>query len=489
MQFMTDQSKHPAWDLRLSLSDAKESPIYAQLAQAIIDEIRRGRLRPGQRLPGSRTLAKSLGIHRNTVISAYDELHAEGWTETQIANGTFVKGSLPETRFDRSVKKRSSEIIGFDLERRAEAGPPTHHKETLLLSGGAPDLRMLPNVAFMRAYRRAIRSHRESLNYGDPQGHHSLRQAIATMLNYTRGIDVAAEDVTITRGSQMALYLIGKCLISPGDTIAVEAFGYQPAWSALRSHGAILRSVPVDADGIRVDALEELCTTHPLRAVYVTPHHQYPTMVTLSAERRLALVALARRHRFAIIEDDYDHEFHYQGRPVAPIASSDTHGVVIYVGTLSKIFAPGIRIGYVVGPKELTTELTRQRRFIDRQGDLATEMAVAEMIEDGEVTRHANRMRRIYKARRDFLIDTVERHLSGVLSFEVPSGGLSLWARIAGDIDPEAWAERVLQRKVAIRTAKRFCFRGKSHPYLRLAFASLNEEESRRALMRLKKSL
>ena len=252
------------------------------------------------------------------------------------------------------------------------------------------------------------------------------------MLAATRGLAAGPDDLLITRGSQMALELVARALVTPGDVVAVEAIGYVPARAAFALAGARLVPMPVDGQGLDVDALEALARRGPVRAVYLTPHHQYPTTVTLSPGRRLRLLEVARAHRIAVIEDDYDHEFHYDGRPVLPLASVDRAGVVVYVGTLSKILAPGLRIGYVVAPAPLLERLATLRAVLDTQGDPAIEDAVAELLEDGEVQRHVRRVRRIYRDRRDALADALRRDLAGHVSFDVPAGGVAFWARLDG---------------------------------------------------------
>jgi GntR family transcriptional regulator/MocR family aminotransferase len=291
--------------------------------------------------------------------------------------------------------------------------------------------------------------------------------------------------VLVTRGSQMALDLVARALIAPGDVVAVEAFGYRPAWTALRAAGARLVPIAVDGDGLRVDELAALATRERVRAVYVTPHHQYPTTVTLAPGRRLQLLDLARHHRLAIIEDDYDFEFHYEGRPVLPLASADASGQVVYVGTLSKLLAPGLRLGFVVAPPALVERLAQLRRAIDRQGDHAVESAVAELIEEGELARHARRARLAYHARRDALVEALAAQpaLAEGLEIVVPSGGMALWARAATDVD--AWAARALEQRVAITTARRYAFDGRARPWVRLGFAALDERELREAARRL----
>jgi GntR family transcriptional regulator/MocR family aminotransferase len=245
----------------------------------------------------------------------------------------------------------------------------------------------------------------------------------------------------------------------------------------------------VDSAGLDVEALEALCARERVRAVYVTPHHQYPTTAVLAPGRRLALLALAKRERMAVIEDDYDHEFHYDGRPVLPLASADDAGVVVYVGTLSKILAPGLRIGFVVAPVPVVERLSVIRSFVDRQGDRAVERAVAELLEDGDVQRHARRARRIYEGRRDALAEAIREHLGDTLSFELPSGGMALWARVDAEVDPDAWSERALAKKVAFYPGRRFAFDGRKRPFVRLGFAALDDDELREAVKRMAAAL
>jgi GntR family transcriptional regulator/MocR family aminotransferase len=223
--------------------------------------------------------------------------------------------------------------------------------------------------------------------------------------------------------------------------------------------------------------------------VVLTPHHQYPTTAVLSPGRRLALLDLARRERIAVVEDDYDHEFHYDGRPVLPLASADRAGVVVYVGSLSKILAPGLRIGYVVAPRPLVDALAALRAHVDRQGDQVVEDAVAELLEDGEVQRHARRARAAYAERRGVLADALGRALGEVVSFALPPGGTALWARVDARVDVERWLERARRAGVDFQTGRSFTFDGRSRPFARFGFACLEPEELRRAVARLKAAL
>lgn len=475
------------WALPVALDPRGGEPLFLQIARAVADDIRRGRLRPLARLPGSRTLASTLGVHRNTVIAAYAELGAEGWVETSQARGTFVSRDVPDVDAGRRravprADARPGRVAYPLLPDRglwAYQRPPVR----FVIPDGLPDLRLLPSAALARAYRRALRDPAsQGLAYGDPRGHPGLRAALAEMLAATRGLAIEADEILVTRGSQMALEVLARCLLAPGDVVAVEDPGYRAAWQVFRAHGARLMPLPVDGAGLDVEALRRLLESTRVRAVYLTPHHQYPTTVTLSPGRRITVLELARRHGFAIVEDDYAHEFHYDGRPVLPLASTDREGSVAYVGTLAKILAPGLRLGYLVAPRDLLERAARERFSIDIQGDHVLEQAIAELFDDGEVQRHVRRARRLYEARRDFAVDRLRRVLGGALDVDRPSGGIALWCRVARGIDVPAWTGRALELGVFVAAGRHFSFADRALPNLRVGFAGYDEAEMTEAI-------
>lgn len=469
-------------------------PVFLQIARGLTRDILRGRLRPKDRLPGTRSLAAELGVHRNTVVAAYDELLAEGWIESDGTRGTFVAEALPKLRARRFAPGLDPEglvpdRVGFPLHGPLPSLNAPHPKGALVMAGGVPDVRLVPRAALARAYRRAVtQAHRRLLDYGDPAGHPALRGALAQLLREERALAVSAEQVLVTRGAQEALYLAAEVLLSAGDRVVVEAYGYRPAWQAL-GRKAELIPLPVDQAGLNLDALERLLERETVRAVYLTPHHQYPTMVALSAPRRLRLLALAQKHAFAILEDDYDHEVHYQGRPILPLASADRAGVVIYVGTLSKVLAPGLRLGYLVAPTPVITRATELRLAIDRQGDLALEAAVATLFEEGEVQRHARRMRRIYQERREVVAAALRERLGGVLRFELPAGGMALWLEVDPRTDVDRWVARAAELGVIVGPGRRYRFDEGPSSHLRIGYACLDEAELVEAVRRLARAL
>ena len=487
--------------LRHHRTAANAAPLFGQIAELLSAEIRRGRLRPGDRLPGTRPLAEQLGVGRNTVVAAYAELAAEGWIVTRPAGGSFVSDEVPEQKVQRYSKHARDSTAamqaGFDFEARTLARADHTDPKILALFAGVPDLRQFPTALLSRAYRRALRgAGRASLDYTSPFGEPRLRAALARIVASTRGLSVDADQLLVTHGSQMALDLVARTLVRPGDRVGVEQIGYQPAWAALKQAGATLVYLPVDKQGADIDALERALSEGPLRAVCLTPHHQYPTTVALSVGRRLRLLELAAKHRFAIIEDDYDHEFHYDGRPLASLASADRAGVVVHIGTLAKVLAPGLRLGFVAAPRGLIETLGAVRFHVDRHGDTLTERAVAELIEDGEVARHARRMRRVYHARRDAMVASLTRHLGSALAFDVPAGGMALWAKASPEIDTRGWLERAPSHGVAFTLGSSYVSpdlaRRKARHYqqfLRLGFARYDERELETAVVRLTRAL
>jgi GntR family transcriptional regulator / MocR family aminotransferase len=475
------------WIFPVALDPGDRVPLFVQIERAITGDVRRGRLRPGDLLPGTRTLADTLGVHRSTVVAAYQELIAQGWVAARSGGGTVVAASPPEPRPRRFAAGPAGgsppRRPGFDVAPLEVPSVPAPPAGVLALWGGVPDLRLAPAAALGRAWRRAVRGGRALLGYAhDGRGEPRLRGALAGLMSAARGLAAGPDDLLVVRGSQMALELVARALIRPGDLVAVEAPGYAPARLAFARAGARVVPIAVDREGVRVDAIQALARRQPARLVYVTPHHQYPTTATLSPSRRLALLDLAARHRIAILEDDYDHEFHFDGRPLLPLASADAAGVVIYVGSLAKVLAPGLRLGYVVAPRALLDRMAAERVLLDRQGDLVLERAVAELIEDGELQRHVRRLRRVYQGRRDALCALIASRLDGCLAFRRPAGGMALWTEAARGVDVEAWAQRALAQGLMFQTGRAFDFQGRPTPHLRLGFAIADESELARAV-------
>jgi GntR family transcriptional regulator/MocR family aminotransferase len=478
------------WQLTVALDATRGQPLFLQVASAIADDIRRGRLRHGDALPGTRELAERLGVNRNTIVAGYDELIAEGLVVTRIGGGTFVAEPVATPPRAPSI---AAQVPTYALPPMRTPASPARRAlppGMRLLDGGVADARLFPARPLARAFRRAIeRSGRALTIAGDPCGHERLRIELAAMLTRTRGLVATPSTLMVTRSIEQGIDLVARTLIAPGDVVAVEAFGYPPAWQLLSLAGARLVPLPLDGDGLRVDALESLISRERVRAVFLTPHHQFPTTVVMSQARREKLARLALAHGIAIVEDDYDHEFHYAGKPVLPIASGVGRANVVYVGSLANLLAPGVSSGFVVAPPLLFERLAALRAASDARSDAAVECAVAELFEDGEMLRHVGRTRRRYASRRDALADSLRRRLGDALTFSVPDGGMAIWARVDDAIDVDAWAAAGERLGVRFSSAQRFDFDRRDRSHVRLGFSYHDETEIDDAARRMADAL
>lgn len=477
------------WDLTLTVDRAAATSLFLQITDGIADAIRRGRLKPGMALPGSRDLAAHLGVNRKTVVLAYEELAAQGWLAAEGKRGTFVSPNLP------------------DILESPPPHPPAHRPEpapvpagtggtvhgapgTIAFRDGVPDARLIPFDILSRAFRHALvaSARANRLSYDDPRGTPALRHALSAMLTAERGLTVGPDEICAVRGSQMGIFLAARVLVRPGDPVVVERLSYPPARQALLSCGATILDVGQDEHGLKVDELEALCRRHPVRLVYTTPHHQYPTTVMLSAERRMRLSMLAGIHGFHIVEDDYDHEFHFSRRPMLPLASADPQRRVIYVGSLSKILAPGLRVGYVAAGAEFIARCAAEVMLIDRQGNAVTELAVAELMQNGALKRHIRRCLTVYRERRDRLADRLAQDFGDRVRFSIPEGGLAFWLEFPG-LDMDTLCRCAVAERVKVLPARLFSATPAAPPAVRLGFGDLDERELDTGLDRLRRAL
>ncbi|PSK89763.1 PLP-dependent aminotransferase family protein [Taibaiella chishuiensis] len=466
------------WKTILSINLDCEKAVYQQIADGIVDEIRKGRLRPGMPLPGTRVLADDIGVNRKTIVTAYTELIDEGWLSTAYKKGTFVAETLPEA--DRSRKKRPAQTppAGFDfIQHQSIAITPGTKKTAIVFDDGWPDVHLAPLDDLARAYKRIFqqKTRWRMMGYSDARGEERLRHALSAMLHHDRGLNAGADQVCITRGSQMALYLTARTLVQPGDVVAIETPGYPPAFQAFQTAGAEMYPVSTDEQGICATVLEALCRQRRIKAVYVTPHHQFPTTVSMKADRRLQLIALSNQYGFAIVEDDYDHDYHFGIRSLLPLASMDNGGNIIYIGSLSKLIAPAVRVGYVAAPAPFIESLAALRYIIDRQGDPVMEHAVAELMEEGVVRRHARKALTIYRQRRLHMDAQLQQHLGKQVHYQMPEGGLAYWVNFRKPVDTVLLAQRLEAQGVQVSPPGRCAFDGSPLHALRLGYASLTE--------------
>jgi GntR family transcriptional regulator/MocR family aminotransferase len=484
------------WKISLAerVDRGRSVPVYQQIVQALIHDIQRGRLLPGTFLPSSRELASTLGVNRKTIVLAYDDLIAQGWLASDGTRGTIVSDSLPELApqlspippFDIGHESASPE---FEIHPSADPLPAFVDNTDLTFDDGAPDSRLLSPDVLSRAYRTALRQAARGnwLGYGDPRGSPILRETIANMLSAHRGIVATADNICITRGSQMAIFLAARILVRPGETVVVEALSYSPAWEAFRAAGASVVGARLDDNGLDVEDLEALCRKHKVRALYLTPHHQFPTTVSLTPQRRLRLLDLAGQFGFAVIEDDYDHEFHFEQQPLLPIASYAPRRTV-YIGSMSKLLLPGLRIGYVAAAPDVIRQMAKETVIIDRQGNVPTELAVVELIESGELHRHARKALQVYLRRRNAFAELLREHFDKAVDFKIPDGGLSFWLKFGDPAVLDAIERDAPKCGVRFLPSRSFAVPPYQQRGLRLGYASLNPDEATEAVRRLRRA-
>ena len=454
------------WQVHFRIDEREEKTIFLKLTNLISQEILSGRLGQGTMLPGSRSLSKELGINRKTVQAVYEELEAQGWLVTRPRKGTFVADVLPESSIE--IEPAFEQIEQEKSLIQSTAVYP--HND------GVPDPRLIPYELFSRAYRHALIkiTQNQYMGYGDPRGMIELIQALRQMLSMERFMNVAEDEICIVRGSQMGIFLASRALPNRQGVIVVEELYYPSAVKAFQSNGFQVVSVKLDEQGIVIEDLERILKEHSVAAIYTTPHHQYPTTVTMPMSRRLQLLELSKKWDFYIIEDDYDHEFHYDSRPMPPLASLPHSEFIIHVGSLSKVFAPGIRLGYIVASSPIIQSITEDILLIDRQGNNITELALADLMQRGEIKRHIRKMKKIYQLRRDHALAEFQRIFAESVHIQRPAGGMALWAKFQ---KPFTQDQLIKIKELNIDTEHKFKQNESSNRCIRLGFAALSEKE------------
>jgi GntR family transcriptional regulator/MocR family aminotransferase len=467
----------------VSLAGRKDlgGEIYRQIRQAILN----GRLRPGDQLSPSRDLARALTLSRATVTVAYERLAGEGLVTTRPGAGTFVSEFIGDGA--RQAPRERSES---PLRPRAiweSISLPTAFERVVEFDfrAGLPDASLFPHRAWRRFVARALRSSEQVAGiYADPAGLPGLRAAITRHLCTSRGVDASAEDVVVTNGTQQALDVLARVLLAPGDRVAVEDPSYIVAIRLFRSLGLRVVGTRVDDSGLVVDDLPR-----GIRAAYVTPSHQFPLGVNLTLPRRRALLAWAERNDATIIEDDYDGEFRFGGRPLDPLQTLDTKGRVVYVGSFSKTLLPTLRLGFLIAPPSLRSSLQKAKFVSDWHSSTIAQTALAQMIDEGEFARHLRRMNGIYRERHEMLVNAITREFADHLELIPSMSGLHL-AALARTKSVEriaAVTRRAFDAGVGIQLLSTFAISEAPRAGVVLGYGAIGAEQIPEGLRRLRK--
>ena len=419
-------------------------PLHRQIYFGIRQAILSGSLRPGARLPATRALAQDLAVSRNTVMAAFEQLHAEGYVDGRVGAGSFVSHRLPVAVLGAGVgggqrSARRAERPGPSTRGARLAGLERGRSRARPFSPGVPELEQFPFDDWARLLaRRWRRPRRAFLVGGDPAGYRPLCQAIADYLASARAVACSPEQVIVVSGTQQALDLAARVLIDPGDPVWIEEPGYPPTRAVLLAAGARPVPVPVDDEGLSV--VEGRRTEPAARLIAVSPSHQFPLGVTMSLQRRLELLEWARAAGGFVLEDDYDSEYRYAGRPLAALQGLDRDGRVIYVGTMSKVMFPGLRVGYMVVPEQLIDAFVAVRALVDAHPSSIAQAALVDFIGEGYLAAHIRRMRALYAERQALLIETVRSRLGDRLLLAPSAAGMHLVGRLAPGLDDRAIA-------------------------------------------------
>lgn len=481
------------WRTAIHVEKVSGKPVYLQVANAIIREINDGHLLPGQKIPGGRVLSELLGINRKTVMAAITELQSQGWIESFEYKGTFVSKKFPKVEYKPLLYQKPLHKIGQPTTHETNTFPfleslKLDTSSKILIDDGVPDVRLAP-VKLLFAHQRSILSKKafaSLLKYNPVEGDHYLRATLASYLHQTRGIKSDTNGIFLTRGSQMGIYLVLAALIKPGETCVTSFPGYPIVNNMITHLGGKVEHLHVDREGIDTHELERLCKRKKLKLIYTTPHHHYPTTVTLAPSRRIQLLQLAIKYNFYILEDDYAYDFHYDNSPVLPLASLNTSGHVIYIGSFSKCLSPSIRIGYFVAPAKVMEAANKLRRIMDRQGDPLLERALSEFIKCGDLQRHLKKSLKVYRQRRDRFCALVQEHLSNHVNFIKPEGGMSLWMVFKKAAVAKTLLTRLSDQGYLLDVDPDFVRKFKA---VRIGFASLHENEMMRFVTALQKAL
>ncbi len=471
-------------ELSLQLESSTKA-IYLKIASALRQAIKSKQLEVGELLPSARKLAEQLKTNRHTVMAAYQELIAQGWVESVERKGYRVSVLLPIESSRILPKQQQDKIARFQWQLNPKITNNSSTKRKKLthdykynFAGGMPDICAFPFKSFKSYFSDCLaRPDIKGLNYGHNAGNENFIEQVTTYLRRVRSI--TNKEIISVNGSQEALYLIAQLFLKTGDKVAVEPLGYRPAWNAFSTTGAQLVAIKQHSKGIDIAHLTKIFSDQKIKLIYLTPLHQYPTTVTISINERMAIYKLAAEHNVIIVEDDYDHEFHYKSQPLAPMAADDPLGLVIYLSTFSKIMFPGARIGFMAVSKAIAPAIIDYRTIINHKPNVLMQDAIGRWMQDGAFERHLRKMTKLYHQRRDHLVAFLQSYQQkgSPIKYHLPDGGMALWLDVGGNADAiEAYGET---HDIYLLSEQHFHLDEKNNKnrFIRIGFAGLDSKK------------
>jgi GntR family transcriptional regulator/MocR family aminotransferase len=485
---------HPPF---ITLDEKCDEPLYRQIYETIRRSILSGGIPTGRQLPASRLLAKQLGVSRMTVLNAYEQLLAEGYIEGKMGAGTFVSAHLPEELLqasgiklpERQEEPLTRKVILSEYGSKVSQNSRIilrHHGATTLVpfQHGVAALDEFPFRVWAKIAQKWQKSPPASvLSYGDAVGFQPLRVAVASHLAAARGVRCTPEQIIITNGTQQALDLISRIFLSASEEVCLEDPGYIGARDIFSATGAKIIPVPIDDEGLDLRTARK--RSQKARLIYVTPSHQFPLGVTMSLARRLSLLEWARELDAFIIEDDYNSEYRYSGRPLASLQGLDRDGRVIYVGTFSKTVFPALRLGYLVVPADLVEVFAAARALTDLHSPVIEQAVLAEFISERHFARHIRRMRGIYEERQQTLVEEARKNLKGMLEVAPAKAGMHLIGWLPCGVSDQEVSSRAMEAGLNLAPVSTYCINQKIRGGLLLGYTAYDEKQIRQGIKNL----
>ncbi|GCF06639.1 MocR-like pyridoxine biosynthesis transcription factor PdxR [Dictyobacter arantiisoli] len=474
----------------IHLERANGTPLYRQISQGLREAILAGTLAEGTRLPTERALARELCVNRTTIMNAYNDLAGEGLIEGHVGRGTLVKRAYfrQDDEYDYCEQTTPSWLLGLSANGDSLLGQDERtlsgtmftegpQPQMISLSQSIPSASMLPTERIQQIIAESLDGARESaLGYCPVEGLQMLRRHIALRMRQ-RGVLVDVPNILILSGSTQGLGLIGRFLLSPGDEVVVEVPTYLGAIQTFRALGAHIIGVPTDNEGMRVDMLEAILARRQPRFIYTLPTFQNPTGSVLSAERRRRLLQLAKRYQIPIIEDDAYGELYFTEQAPQPLKAQDRYGNVLYLGTYSKILAPGLRVAWLAAPEPVIERLALYKQTFDMNTNALGQWIIQEMLSTGWLDEHLARARKDYQHKLTLMLEAIERYWPRETRLYIPEGGMQLWCRLPGDMRARQLFREALREQVSFYIGELFHVDGGGQHYIRLSFASVEEQQ------------